>query len=180
MESKVCKGCSMPKSIEDFYDNGKPSRATLCKPCHVAKGRRWKAENADRANQLARRGYWKNRERIVLRSRGPAKKPVKTESRRIQRAAQAAVYYAVKTGRLMRPSACPECRRDDVPIQGHHADYSKKLEVVWLCKWCHDAEHHGTAARQDRPADARIRESRAARSRSRHPVARPRGARLPA
>ena len=53
---------------------------------------------------------------------------------------------AVKRGKLTRPVSCSQCAA--VPprgkdgrsqIQGHHPDYSKPLEVVWLCVACHRA-----------------------------------------
>jgi len=54
--------------------------------------------------------------------------------------AHRAVEYAVKIGRLTRPSACPSCGAER-KVHGHHADYSKPLEVVWLCDRCHRSEH---------------------------------------
>jgi len=54
-----------------------------------------------------------------------------------------AVYHAVKTGKLIRPEVCPKCGCDDRRIQAHHEDYSKPLEVTWLCSGCHADVHHG-------------------------------------
>ncbi len=36
---------------------------------------------------------------------------------------------------------CPECGQSVEPRQlhGHHVDYSKPLEVIWLCEQCHGA-----------------------------------------
>ena len=53
-----------------------------------------------------------------------------------------AVKYALKTGRLTRGGcrlAGPDC---DGPIQAHHWDYYRPLEVTWLC-----AKHHRRADR---------------------------------
>lgn len=48
------------------------------------------------------------------------------------------VAYAVKYGHLeKRP--CVECGNPD--SNGHHEDYDRPLDVVWLCRGCHDAEH---------------------------------------
>lgn len=56
------------------------------------------------------------------------------------------VRDAIKRGELARPDECSKCgatpkRRSDgkSAIQGHHADYSKPLEVEWLCSKCHRA-----------------------------------------
>lgn len=57
-----------------------------------------------------------------------------------------AVRVAIERGHLVRPAACEKCRR--VPplakdgrsnIHAHHADYSKPLDVEWLCAKCHRA-----------------------------------------
>lgn len=51
--------------------------------------------------------------------------------------AHSAVQYALKTGKLKRPDCCSKCGVKCKP-QAHHPDYSKPLEVVWLCrKPCH-------------------------------------------
>ena len=48
-----------------------------------------------------------------------------------------AVSYALRTGRLFKkPCPCGETK-----VEGHHPDYSKPLEVIWLCKKCHIHEH---------------------------------------
>jgi len=54
------------------------------------------------------------------------------------------VRDAIKRGDLVRPDACEKCgdkpprgRDGRVLIQGHHADYSKPLEVEWICTKCH-------------------------------------------
>lgn len=52
--------------------------------------------------------------------------------------ARGAVYDAVRSGVLVRPSMCA-CGTPRV--EAHHPDYSKPLDVVWLCKGCHAAEH---------------------------------------
>ncbi|MAH43195.1 hypothetical protein CL614_05770 [archaeon] len=49
------------------------------------------------------------------------------------------VFRAIKAGKLKR-SACKDCD-SLVSIQGHHSDYSKPLEVIWLCSPCHKKLH---------------------------------------
>ncbi len=53
--------------------------------------------------------------------------------------AASAVRRAVATGLLIKPERCSKCNQK-VPsgkLHGHHADYSKPLEVEWLCWRCH-------------------------------------------
>lgn len=50
------------------------------------------------------------------------------------------VNYAVKSGKLEKSTTCSVCQSEG-RIEGHHPDYSKPLEVVWLCVICHREEH---------------------------------------
>lgn len=54
--------------------------------------------------------------------------------------ARLAVQYAVKVGKIERPDRCEDCGRDR-PLQGHHEDYDRPLDVVWLCRPCHVDRH---------------------------------------
>lgn len=47
---------------------------------------------------------------------------------------------ALNKGQIIRPPICSRCFKDCTP-EGHHPDYSKPLEVVWLCYRCHREEH---------------------------------------
>ena len=50
-----------------------------------------------------------------------------------------AVRYAIKTGKLVK-TPCHIC--GDVQVEGHHPDYSRPLDVVWLCRKHHNEVHH--------------------------------------
>lgn len=124
-DAKSCKRCGVSKPHSDYYKDDR-----TCKPCRC---------EAVRANRLAKRDYYraydvqrtKTPERIAhllsntrkFRARNPEKY-----------AAHQAVNNAVRDGRLQK-SACEVCGSSRV--HGHHDDYSKPLEVRWLC-----AEHH--------------------------------------
>ena len=49
------------------------------------------------------------------------------------------VLRAVERGVLIK-TPCVKCGSED-RIQGHHNDYNKPLEVVWLCDPCHRKLH---------------------------------------
>jgi hypothetical protein len=40
----------------------------------------------------------------------------------------------------MKPAACSACGLVG-RVQGHHEDYSKPLDVIWLCQKCHGLRH---------------------------------------
>lgn len=52
--------------------------------------------------------------------------------------ARAKARYAVRAGKLLK-KPCEIC--GDLKVQAHHEDYSKPLEVVWLCNTCHKSKH---------------------------------------
>lgn len=62
--------------------------------------------------------------------------------------ARRAVQAAVKRGLLVRPSECSWCAKPGgkhptgFPIEAHHEDYTKPLDVVWLCSGCHWLRHY--------------------------------------
>lgn len=53
--------------------------------------------------------------------------------------AQTAVGNALRDGRLSR-EACLFCAVAD-HVHAHHRDYSKPLDVIWLCAKCHHRMH---------------------------------------
>lgn len=92
--------------------------------------RQWKRERPE----LQRRWREKNPERMAehrqaYRDRYPEKER-----------AHHAVDWALRTGRLVRPDTCEGCGAECRP-EGHHEDYAKPLDVVWLCVTCHANTH---------------------------------------
>lgn len=57
--------------------------------------------------------------------------------RRAYRFVQDALFF----GYLTRPKRCERCTRRCKP-EAHHTDYMQPLSVDWLCKRCHESEHH--------------------------------------
>ena len=63
------------------------------------------------------------------------------KNKEIQKRANSIYQKAVKDGRLLRPTCCSECGNTEGKVDGHHEDYSKPLDVVWLCRGCHIQRH---------------------------------------
>ena len=61
------------------------------------------------------------------------------EARPTGKKARLCVALALKAGRLTRPHTCSGCGCTDTEhrIEAHHADYSRPLDVIWLCPMCH-------------------------------------------
>jgi hypothetical protein len=105
---------------------------------------RWQRENRDKARAKQRRYEARHRER--RNARHVERDPVKHRARQ-------AVKRALGRGELVRPDHCEQCGNGagvDVAgrplLHGHHSDYSKPLEVRWLCSECHGEEHAGVPA----------------------------------
>lgn len=58
-------------------------------------------------------------------------------------AARRQVQFAVADGILQPPDDCEMCGRGlpDTYIEGHHEEYSRPLDVIWLCATCHGRVH---------------------------------------
>jgi hypothetical protein len=48
------------------------------------------------------------------------------------------VRKAVERGVLHRPFTCSDCKLPKGDIEAHHEDYSKPLQVLWVCRECHE------------------------------------------
>lgn len=51
------------------------------------------------------------------------------------------VSWAKRNGWIV-PEPCEICRADATLVTVHHQDYSKPLEVNWLCPSCHRRVHY--------------------------------------
>src|ERR1700677_3601260 len=61
-----------------------------------------------------------------------------TVTEKQKKAARTKAGYAVKKGILV-PKPCEKCGNQKA--HKHHADYSKPLDVIWLCAACHKRAH---------------------------------------
>lgn len=83
----------------------------------------WRLRNPDKVREYGRKSAANQRKNS----------PLKVKARML-------VQYAVEIGILMKPTNCSKCLKECKP-EGHHPDYSKPLEVIWLCRECHNKEH---------------------------------------
>jgi ribosomal protein S27AE len=98
------------------------------------KARRKKLENSEHRKALAKEYAKKTRALHRKKNAEYARNRVKETT------AKNAVKYALKVGKLIKPAACEDCGTAG-RIHGHHDDYSRKLDVRWLCPQCHTNVH---------------------------------------
>jgi replicative DNA helicase len=70
----------------------------------------------------------------------------------IRKRARRAVQSALERGELTKPEACERCDGKG-EVGAHHRDYSRPLDVRWLCSGCHTAADAALAGRV--PVEAR-------------------------
>ena len=62
----------------------------------------------------------------------------------LQRAATRAYRKAIAEGEIEPASECEACGRQG-RLHGHHEDYVRPLDVIWLCPLCHSWAHRQRA-----------------------------------
>ena len=134
--TKRCARCGEDRPRADFRKNSTlpGGLQAYCRPCQAAWKREWREANPEKARARGRR------ERARRQARGYTPKP----KDRVEHNARARISKALLRGHMERPDICPKCERSDSPIQAHHDDYSKPLDIEWLCARCHSRLHHGT------------------------------------
>lgn len=135
---KQCFKCEAWKPHAGFYRHSAMGDGYLgkCKECVKADVK---------ANRDARRAYYSLYEKT--RTQTPERKRTAAASRKRYRTrhpekikARHAVSNAIRNGRLVR-LACSVCGSDRA--QAHHDDYSRPLDVRWMCFRCHREQAHG-------------------------------------
>lgn len=135
--------CTTCKQWFDFTNFYKSKRGSLgikseCKKCHCLTN----MATRDLAKHRATNREWMRssgyQQRPEVRARDLERSRVKNCT--IHAKARALANRAVELGFLTRPELCPQCGRDG-KIHAHHEDYTKPLDVEWLCTVCHGERH---------------------------------------
>lgn len=130
-KGRVCNKCTKYKLYAEFYKDKTSSSGAgvqrACKICQRDKGPAKKREH--------------NAVRVEVIRQWRARNPEKYR-------AQGLVSRALKKGTLVR-QPCEKCGKS-LRIEAHHDDYSKPLEIRWLCRWCH-AEFHRIHGNEEIP-----------------------------
>ena len=66
-----------------------------------------------------------------------------TNNHKAEFSAERKVHYALRHGKMVKPSNCQVCGIM-AALCGHHHDYTKPLDVIWVCYSCHKLIHNGT------------------------------------
>ena len=140
MTQKKCFKCGEQKPLDDFYKHPTMGDGHLgkCKVC-TKQDVRVHRRNNDSVREYDRRRYHTSPGR-KQRTAASAQKWALAHPDRRKAITQA--NNAVRDGRLKKPLGCSQCGSEG-HIHGHHDDYSKPLDVRWLCVRCHALHHAG-------------------------------------
>jgi len=139
--TKICTICGSLKSINDFYIAicNKDGHEKMCKECKKKKSKKHyievrphkiaKMRAYNEVYEKTEHGKKKHRERA---DRMIAKYPDKHKAR-------TALTNAVRLGKVVKQN-CQICNINE-NLEAHHFDYSKPLQVVWLCRYHHKVIH---------------------------------------
>jgi len=175
MEEKNCTKCgnAFPLTEEHFsriLRRGKRVWNSRCKTCvaeykkqHYLKDKdKYKARSSERRKRIPAeemREYYreyreKNREELNRKTRERNAKDNYKKSRErwarysknnpLKEWSRNELTKAIQRGDIIRPDKCSECGKECVP-DGHHEDYRKPLDVIWLCRTCHGKRHRKTS-----------------------------------
>ena len=143
---KKCRKCFIEKPIEHFYKHKQmfDGHLNTCIDCHKKAGAIWSKSEKGKE-------FYKNREKTLKRrlwsrefQRKNRKNYYKHQVAYLKRnpekyKARFTLINAIIWGKIKR-QPCQEC--GCLKTEGHHIDYSKPLEVIWLCRK-HHLEIHG-------------------------------------
>ena len=132
---KRCFKCHQVKPLSEFYKHSKMADGHLnkCKECTKTDVKRHRFEN-----ESVREYDRKRAKRPEVRARLAENARKWNEQNPEKYKAHYTLTNAVRDGRVVKGS-CEVCGSND-RVHGHHVDYSKPLDVVWLCPRHHAME----------------------------------------
>lgn len=116
-----CFSCNSTENLVKNAKNNGYNPSWICRKC-----------NTERARKYGKTKIGKKKVYSAV-YKSIAKYPHKQKAR-------LSVFYAIKTGNLIKPEKCRKCGSNS-QLFGHHTDYNKPLEVEWVCRNCHNDIH---------------------------------------
>lgn len=155
MEMKRCFKCGERKPLDDFYRHSKMADGRLgkCKECTKADVNKNRAENLEYYQEYDRNRFQYDLERRSLQldqmkdwaAKNPEKLAELKKDWTTRNPEKIHCHYAlnnaIRDGKVTKSASCQACGKSGVKTHGHHHDYTKPLDVQWLCAQCHAHIH---------------------------------------
>ena len=154
---KICRKCGEAKDLSQFYKHGQMEDGHLnfCISCKKSDAGEYRNANLERIKEYDRkrgRTEWHKGRSKIYREKLMAGNPEEYKSMRKQTVkkhrekfreknlARVILNNAVRDGNILKPEHCGICG-GKAKLEAHHFDYSKPLEVIWVCDSCHKGIH---------------------------------------
>ena len=138
---KQCFKCGRILDIEEFYPHKQMRDGHLnkCKECTKKDASKRLRLHPDVVKEYeSKRSKTEHRKKLRLFY---TEKYRKEHPERIS--ANSKVGRAIKSGKIIKPKCCSICGKECKTV-AHHYDYSKPLDVIFVCQSCHKRIHAGT------------------------------------
>lgn len=147
MNKKQCTKCKKVLLVKFFYKNigGIYGVMSRCKNCDNRRHKVWRKNNPEKVREMSRLQRIRYPDKMRASVRKYAKEHPEVSRRGVRKwaeknwnkiSAHKKVYYALKVGKLKRKKC--HCGKK---AHAHHENYSKPLEVIWLCPIHHKERH---------------------------------------
>jgi len=129
------KRISTPERLEQWRRYGAKRRAQAG---YRGRARKW---------EMAYEQRTKSKPEKMARKAANMKRYRNDPRHRAKHEARWILNHAIASGRIVS-QPCSNCTT--IPAQAHHADYSKPLDIIWLCRACHQHEHARATGKEDK------------------------------
>ncbi len=142
MEIKTCRECGLSKGIDEYYVHSemKDGHLNKCKWCVKERIRIYRKNHREIIRGIDKKAYDKKKHTPTYKTK--AKK--RQAKNRTPEKARARHLAEIKLS-MFKPELCEKCKEQPAKC-AHHHDYSKPLDVVWLCPTCHNRIHFSKEA----------------------------------
>lgn len=132
-----CSKCGIDKPEDDFgWSNIKlGKRQDICRACFSLYNKQRYQEKKEKIKADVKKYREENPEKVFQM------RLAKALAEPSHKRAYKVVESALKAGVLVNPQKCSicGCEPPEHRIEAHHADYTKPLDVIWVCTPCHRA-----------------------------------------
>ena len=119
---QICSKCKLNSEVVKFYTHS----PTVCIPCKRKYFKSWYDPQREKARNKLRMDKFK-----TYRKQTRKNHPERHLAREI-------IHKALLKGEIIK-EPCKMCKNKK--SEAHHPDYSKPLEVIWLCRKHHVKQH---------------------------------------
>lgn len=129
---KRCFKCGEIKELDEFYVHPrmKDGHLNKCKQCTKKDTHNGYVLDVEKSRK-------KENLRYQQRKKDPKFRKMLADYGKKWRTKEKRICHNEVHRKLKRPNICELCGNTRNRIEGHHEDYSKPLEVLWVCAPCH-------------------------------------------